>query len=84
MASPLFASPDVVGESIALNGGRYTVVGVADTLGSSGFLGASVDAWVPLAHGDPLLNRGWRTDVDNRWLTAFAAPGTAGRSRRPA
>ncbi len=71
------ASADVVGESIALNGESYTVVGVASALGSSGFLGASVDAWVPVAHADPLLNRGWRTDVTTRWWTAYALPAAA-------
>ena len=70
-------SSAVLGASIFLNGAAYSVVGVADTLGSSGFLGASVDAWVSLAHGDALLNRGWRTDVTQRWLTAFALPASS-------
>jgi predicted permease len=67
-------SPHVLGTTIDLNGFAYTIVGVAAALGSSSFLGASVDAWVPLAHADPLLNRGWRTDVTSRWFTCYVLP----------
>ena len=68
------ASPAVLGETVRLNGAPFTVVGVADTLGSSSFLGASVDAWVPTAHADPLVNAGWRTNPGDRWFTAFVLP----------
>jgi predicted permease len=68
------ASPDILGMPIRLNGASYTVVGVAGSLGSNTSLGASVDAWVPLAHADPLLNAGWRANVHNRWFTLFALP----------
>ncbi len=70
------SSPSVLGRPIALNGTTFTVIGVARGLGSSSFLGASVDVWVPLAHGDPLLNRGWRTNVADRWFTSYALPST--------
>lgn len=70
----LDASPTVLGSSLRLNGATYTVVGVAATLGSSTFLGASVDAWVTLSHADPLLNPGWRINVRDRWFTAFVLP----------
>jgi predicted permease len=70
-------SPGILGMNIQLNGATYTVVGVADTVGSSTFLGAGVDAWVPLAQADPLLNAGWRTNVADRWFTPFALPGRA-------
>jgi predicted permease len=68
------ASPNILGMTIRVNGASYTVVGVADAAGSSAFLGAGVDAWVPLAHADPLLNAGWRTNVRDRWFTPLALP----------
>jgi predicted permease len=79
LAKPLWrnryaSSPDVLGSIIELNGSAFTVVGVAQSLGSSSFLGASVDAWVPLAHADPLLNREWRTNLADRWFSVFALP----------
>jgi predicted permease len=67
-------SPGVLGTSIRLNGTAFTVVGVADTLGSSAFMGAGVDAWVTLAHADAVLNPGWRTNVGDRWFTPFVLP----------
>jgi predicted permease len=67
-------APDALGEIIAINGSAYTIVGVADALGSSTAFGASVDAWVPVAHADPILQRGWRTDLDSRWFVAFTLP----------
>jgi predicted permease len=70
----LNASPAALGSSLRLNGTAYTVVGVAATTGSSTFLGASVDAWVTLSHADPLLNTGWRTNIRDRWFTAFVLP----------
>ncbi len=74
----LAGSPAVLGQSVHLNGRPYMIVGVARALGSSSFMGGSVDAWVPVAHADPVLNRGWRTDLGNRWFTAFAlATGTS-------
>lgn len=81
IAEPLWrarfsASPEVLGQSITLNGAPYTIIGVAGVLGSSSFLGASVDAWVPTAHADPLLNRGWRTNLSDRWLTAYVLAST--------
>jgi hypothetical protein len=63
---------------MATDCGGSVIVGVARALGSSSFMGGSVDAWVPVAHADPVLNRGWRTDLGNRWFTAFAlATGTS-------
>ncbi len=65
---------DVIGRTLLVNGAAYTVVGVLAGVASSSFLGASVDAWIPLAHADSLLNRGWRTDPTSRWFNAFALP----------
>ncbi len=68
------AAPTALGRTVELNRQPYTVVGVSRALGSSSFLGASVDAWITSAHADAVLNPGWRTDLDNRWFTAFALP----------
>jgi len=68
------ASPDVLGQTLALNGQSFIVVGVAGATGSASAVGASVDAWVPVAHADLLLNRGWRTNLDDRWFASFALP----------
>jgi putative ABC transport system permease protein len=70
----LGATPHVLGTTIELNGAAYMVVGVARTMGSSSFLGASVDAWVPLSHADPIVNPGWRSNVRERWFTIFVLP----------
>ena len=37
-------------------------------------MGASVDAWVATAHADPLLTRGWRRNVADRWFNTFVLP----------
>lgn len=68
------ADSSVLGQTIELNDTAFLVVGVARALGSSSFLGASVDAWLPIAHGDALLNRGWRTNVSDRWFSSFVLP----------
>jgi predicted permease len=68
------SSPAVLGTAIELNGAEFTIVGVAATLGSSTSLGASVDAWVPIAHADPLVDRDWRTSLEKRWFAIFALP----------
>jgi predicted permease len=71
------SSANALGQVIALNGTSFIVVGVADVLGSTSFMGASVDVWVPLAHGDPLLNRGWRTNANDRWFTGYLLPASS-------
>ena len=57
----LAASPGILGQPLTLNTTVVTVVGVARGTGSSSLLGGSVDAWIPEAHGDAVLNPGWRT-----------------------
>jgi predicted permease len=71
------ASPAVIGETVAVNGEAFTIVGVAAAAGSSSFLGASVDGWVPMLHADALLPRGWRSAPDNRLFNAFVLPRAA-------
>jgi predicted permease len=61
----------ILGSELLLNGTAYTVVGVAASLGSSSFLGASVDAWVPVLQADPLLDRDWQADAARRLFTAM-------------
>ena len=73
----LGGSPSALGQPVHLNGRDYAIVGVAQASVSSSFIGATVDAWVPIAHADALLNRGWRTDPGNRWFTVFALPAAA-------
>jgi len=68
-------SAAVLGRSIDINGAPFTIVGVAAATGSSSFVGASVDAWITPAHADSVLNRGWRTNVDDRAFAAFAVAG---------
>lgn len=70
-----FASdPDVLGESIDLNGTAFTVVGVARGSSSASAFGAGVDAWTSIAHADAVLSAGWRTDAEARWFSVFALP----------
>ena len=68
------ASIDVLGQTIDLNGQPFVIVGVSRAIGSSSFLGASVDAWLPMAHADAVLNRGWRTNLGDRWFSGFVLP----------
>ena len=68
------ASPTALGQIVDLNGAAFTIVGIADTLGSSSFFGASVDVWLPIGHGDAVLARDWRTNTSERLFTAYALP----------
>ena len=68
------ASSTTLGQVVDLNGAAFTIVGIANTLGSSSFFGASVDVWLPIAHGDAVLARGWRTNIGERLFTAYALP----------
>ncbi|MEO8682560.1 MAG: ABC transporter permease [Vicinamibacterales bacterium] len=67
--------PSVLGTEIRLNGASFTVVGVATSLGSSTFLGASVEAWITTAHAGAMLNRDWRTNTADRFWTAIVRSG---------
>ena len=66
--------PLIVGRTLAVNHTSFTVVGVTAAAGAASALGAGVDAWAPLAHGDALLSAGWRTDLDARWFSVFVLP----------
>jgi predicted permease len=71
------ASPAVIGRTVAINRAAFTIVGVIAAAGAASALGAGVDAWTPLAHGDAVLNPGWRTDPAARWFSMFALPATS-------
>jgi putative ABC transport system permease protein len=71
------AAPSILGSVVHLNGSAFGVIGVASSLGSSSFLGASVDGWIPAMHADPVLDRNWRTDPMRRLFTAFLLPRTS-------
>jgi putative ABC transport system permease protein len=64
--------PDILGRSIRVNSAAFTIVGVAPAVGTSSFLGASVDVWVPIAVSDAMMNPGWRTRLDERWFVLLA------------
>lgn len=72
----LNASPEALGTIVQFNGVAFTIVGVADVLSPTTFVGA-VDAWVPAQHADPLMNPNWRNDVTARVLTAFVLPASS-------
>jgi putative ABC transport system permease protein len=59
-------APSAVGASVFLNGASFTIVGVAPAAGAVSFAPASVDLWVPMEHGSPLLNGDFRTDAVRR------------------
>ncbi|HWI19976.1 MAG TPA: ABC transporter permease [Vicinamibacterales bacterium] len=70
----LGASRDVLGTIVEVNRTPYTIVGVAESPGSGGFIGASVDGWLPAGTADAVMERGWRTDPDKRLFSAFILP----------
>ena len=63
--------PGVVGTTVRINGHAFTVVGVAVPGAIGTFFGGGVDAWISTAHAGIVLNRDWRTNVDDRFWTAF-------------
>jgi predicted permease len=71
------ASPAVIGRIVAINRAAFTIVGVTAASSAASALGAGVDAWTPLAHGDAVLNPGWRADPSARWFSVFALPVTS-------
>ncbi|MGE0363580.1 MAG: ABC transporter permease [Vicinamibacterales bacterium] len=68
------ADPHVLGRTVTINRAPFTVVGVSTMLGAASAFGAGVDAWTTLAHGDAVLNPGWRVDREARWFSVFALP----------
>ena len=73
--------PAAVGETMRLNGRAFTIVGVTTSASTSSLLGASVDAWITVAHADAMLDRDWRTNAERRWWTTivYFKPGSGSR-----
>ena len=73
--------PAAVGDTMLLNGRAFTIVGVTTGASTSSLLGASVDAWITVAHADAMLDRDWRTNAERRWWTTivYFKPGSGSR-----
>jgi predicted permease len=65
-------SPSALGSEIVVNTTAFTIVGVSESRPSTAFAAADVHVWIPTAHGDAMLNPGWRTDPTHRWWTPVA------------
>lgn len=61
----------VVGRQILLNGTPYSIVGIADPSLFGSFIGAPIDAWIPIATSGQALGPGWRTDRSKRTLAVM-------------
>lgn len=61
----------VLGRQILLTGMPYTVVGVADRSVIGSFVGAPIDAWVPIATSGDALGPDWASDRSTRTLAVM-------------
>lgn len=61
--------PGVVGKRLSINGGEFTVIGVAAQEFYGEVMGARYDLWFPIQQ-EPLVNRGrnWIHDPNTSWL----------------
>jgi predicted permease len=61
--------PGVVGRRLILNGGQFTVIGVAAPEFTGEVVGARADLWIPVSQ-QPLVNpgRNWLRDGNTNWL----------------
>ena len=57
-----FGTELAVGRELVLNGRAYTVVGVADRSVIGSFIGAPIDAWMPIATSGKALGPDWAAD----------------------
>ncbi len=64
-----FAGREAIGATIFLNGGAFTVVGVAPPEFGGTFVGAPIDAWLCTESANDFFSRDWRSD---RSLTQFS------------
>jgi predicted permease len=63
------AQPSIVGRVVRLNAVSYTIVGVVASSFSGSFVGAPIDAWVPIATSGQTLGPGWSADRSKRTLS---------------
>ncbi|HEX6199031.1 MAG TPA: ABC transporter permease, partial [Thermoanaerobaculia bacterium] len=61
------SDPDVIGETVTVDGQPHTVVGVAPR-GFTGVELGPVDAWLPMAHRSSRITDDWQTAWDAQWL----------------
>jgi len=79
-----FAGETAVGRQLVLNGTAYTVVGVADRSVIGSFIGAPIEAWVPIAVSGRALGPDWSTDRSTALFSVIGrlAPGVSAESAR--
>lgn len=63
-----FGTELAVGRELVLNGRAYTVVGVADRSVIGSFIGAPIDAWMPIATSGKGLGADWSANRSTRSL----------------
>jgi predicted permease len=61
--------PSVVGKHLTINGGQFTIIGVAAPEFTGEIVGAREDLWIPVTQ-QPLVNpgRNWLRDGNTNWL----------------
>jgi predicted permease len=67
-------APSALQSTLVVNGRPFAVIGVAATSPPTTFLGASVDLWVPLVHGDVFFGADWQAAPDRRSLQVYLLP----------
>ena len=67
------ADPNVLGQTLSLDGASYTIVGVAPKAFRGTRLSANPDLWIPLASLSSLAERGGLTGRGQRWIGGIIA-----------
>src|SRR6185436_14684279 len=60
--------PSAIGREVRLNAVSYTIVGITASTFVGSFVGAPIDAWVPIATSGQTLGPGWDADRSKRPL----------------
>jgi predicted permease len=68
----LGADPAVIGRQVTMNARPFTIVGIVSNRFGGSFVGAGVDAWIPLEAGLSFLGAGVATDGTQRPLQLLA------------